>query len=83
MANWSIIAALVAATPLIVATAAPQSVSPNTSLNLRAAPDRHAPVVGVLRPGVPAQAVASTPDGWLQVQSSDGPGWAYGEFYRR
>jgi len=76
-------AALLVAAPLFIAAAAAEPLAPTTFLNLRTAPDKTAPVVGVLRPGIPVDAVAGTPAGWLQVRSPDGPGWAYGEFYRR
>ena len=79
--KWlAVSAALAIVAPLWVGNGIAQTLAPATFLNLRAAPDRNAPVIGVLRPGTPVNALAGTPDGWLQVQSADGPGWALGEF---
>ena len=75
--------ALAIAAPLWVGNGIAQTLAPATFLNLRAAPDKNAPVIGVLRPGTPVTAIADTPDGWLQLESADGPGWALGEFIRR
>jgi SH3-like domain-containing protein len=79
--KWLAVSATLAiAAPLWATNGIAQTLAPATFLNLRAAPDRKAPVIGVLRPGMPVHAIADTPDGWLRVQSADGPGWALGEF---
>jgi uncharacterized protein YraI len=79
--KWLAVSTVLAiAAPLSIRTGIAQTLAPATFLNLRAAPDKNAPVIGVLRPGMPVNAIAGAPDGWLQFQSADGPGWALGEF---
>lgn len=81
--KWLAVSAALAIAPALWATnGIAQTLAPATFLNLRAGPDKNAPVIGVLRPGMPVNAIADTPDGWLRVQSADGPGWALGEFIR-
>jgi hypothetical protein len=79
--KWlAVSAALAIAAPLWAGNGIAQTLAPANFLNLRAAPDKNAPVIGVLRPGMPVNAIADTPDGRLGVQGADGPGWALGEF---
>ena len=54
--------------------------TPASPVDLRAGPSTGAAVVGVLRPGMPLTAGATTPYGWMQVNSPVGIGWAYGSY---
>jgi uncharacterized protein YraI len=90
----AVVAALIAAAPLLAGTAAAQSYipysehfyattrdyTPNHAVFLRAGPTVDAPVVGILRPGMPLQVTASANYGWMRVHSPDGTGWAYGSY---
>jgi hypothetical protein len=78
--TWlAVSAALAIAAPLWATNGIAQTLARATFLNLRRRL-KNAPVIGVLRRGMPVNAIADTPDGWLRVQSADGPGCALGEF---
>ncbi len=88
------VAALMIAAPLIGGTAAAKSYipyskhvyatardyTPNHAVFLRAGPTVDAPVIGILRPGMPLRATASANYGWMRVRSSEGTGWVFGSY---
>ena len=88
------VAALITAAPLVAGVAAtlpynpyPQhfyrstlDYTPNHPVFLRAGPTVEAPVIGVLRPGMPLRVTASANYGWMRVRSAEGTGWAYGSY---
>ncbi|HTZ36258.1 MAG TPA: SH3 domain-containing protein [Stellaceae bacterium] len=54
--------------------------TPVHAVFLRAAPSTEAPVIGVLRPGMPLHILASANYGWIRVSTPEGLGWTYGSY---
>jgi hypothetical protein len=53
--------------------------TPVHAVSLRDAPSGGSAIIGTLRPGMPLE-VLGTNQGWVQVRSSAGTGWAYGSY---
>lgn len=53
--------------------------TPAHVVSLRAGPSGGDAVIGTLRPGMPLD-ILGTANGWVQVRSSVGTGWAYGSY---
>jgi hypothetical protein len=54
--------------------------TPVHAVFLHAGPNGGTAVLGTLHPGEPLRVLASAPGGWIQVESSQGAGWAYGSY---
>jgi hypothetical protein len=54
--------------------------TPVQAVSLRSGPNTSFPVIGTLRPGMPLHVLATANYGWMQVESSQGTGWAYGSY---
>jgi SH3 domain-containing protein len=54
--------------------------TPIHAVSLRAGPYAGATIIGTLKPGMPLRVLASANHGWIQVESADGSGWAYGTY---
>jgi hypothetical protein len=54
--------------------------TPIHAVFLHAGPTGEAPVIGTLHPGEPLRVLASAPGGWMQVDSPQGSGWAFGSY---
>jgi hypothetical protein len=53
--------------------------TPVHAVSLRDGPSGGSSIIGTLRPGTPLE-VLGTSNGWVQVRSSVGTGWAYGSY---
>jgi uncharacterized protein YraI len=68
-------------TTTVTGALGPGMTTPIRPVSLRAGPDSIMPVIGTLRPGMPLRVLATGNYGWMQVESTQGTGWAYGPGY--
>jgi len=54
--------------------------TPRQAVSMRSGPNTSFPVIGTLRPGMPLRVLATANYGWMQVESPQGTGWAYGSY---
>jgi SH3 domain-containing protein len=69
------------ATPIPVKMTPMQGMTtPIHAVFLHSGPKGGTPILGTLHPGETLRVLASAPGGWMQVDSPEGSGWAYGGY---